>query len=107
MARARYRDPLYQQAIRIWTLTIERHGARCSAKLCLWGDRTIPAGAPRTAWDMGHDETGHIITGPEHRRCNRHEGSVRGNHLRAMRRRAAGITPTRTPTTHTVSVNQW
>lgn len=110
MARKRYRDPEYKRAVAHWTLIIARHDTRCCARLCLFGDRTIPAGADRATWDMGHDPTGTIITGPEHARCNRHEGAVRGNTLRGMRGRTRRLLAAqRTPTAQRsrVSVNQW
>ena len=104
MAHRRYRDPTYVTAVRHWTAHIARHGARCHERLCLYGDRTIPTGADRRAWDLAHDRATGAILGPAHRRCNRSEGARWQALIRAAR---TPHRPRTTPTQPRVSVNRW
>lgn len=48
----------------------------------------IVPGAP---WDLGHTLDRQSYTGPEHRRCNRRDGGVRGNRARNTRRRSTTL----------------
>lgn len=65
-----------------WQRTIDAHGARCAAQVCLESSRVIPHGT--TAWDLGHTADRSAYSGPEHRRCNRSDGGKRsGRHRRS------------------------
>jgi hypothetical protein len=74
----------HQRAKAKWKPTVDAGLAYCHAKLCLmptrWIDPTLP-------WDMGHTEDRTAHTGPEHPRCNRTEGAIRGNRNRNAIRR--------------------
>ncbi|HYQ67764.1 hypothetical protein [Actinophytocola sp.] len=55
---------------------------RCRAVQCLMPTRWI---WPGEAWDLGHDER-RQWRGPEHEKCNRSEGGIRGNAVRGQPR---------------------
>ena len=69
------------QALRAkWKPLVEAGQVRCHATHCLMQSRWIQ---PGTLWDLGHTPDRRGWTGPEHRRCNRADGAVRGNKRRA------------------------
>lgn len=45
-----------------------------SSGACLYSTRYIP---PGTAWDVAHDDSGTVIIGPAHAKCNRSDGGKR------------------------------
>lgn len=87
MAKPRYRHAHQQQRKQLEPM-IEAGEAYCVEPVCVMSTRWIP---PGTAWDLCHDPTGTIVTGPGHARCNRREGAARGNRMRRH-------TPTQAPT---------
>lgn len=76
----------HQKLRRAWKPYVDAGKVRCHAVVCLMPSRWIAPGAP---WDLGHtrDRTG--WTGPEHRKCNRAEGSAR---IPKWRRRRPTVT---------------
>lgn len=79
MALSRY-GYAHQQMRAQWILAVNRGTVDCHARVCLELSRRIE---PGSAWDLGHDSTATVWTGPEHSRCNRTEGATRGNRIRA------------------------
>jgi hypothetical protein len=67
-----------------WKPVVDAGLAYCHAKLCLMPTRWID---PALVWELGHTEDRTAWTGPEHRRCNRVEGAIRGNRQRRRHRR--------------------
>lgn len=51
----------------------------CRQPECVMPDRTI---APNEPAHMGHDDTGTVLIGPVHARCNTRDGAIRGNKMR-------------------------
>jgi hypothetical protein len=68
--------PAHEAQRRAWSPKVARGEADCHARICLEPSRRI---TPGTEWDMGHTPDRTAWTGPEHARCNRSEGAVRGN----------------------------
>lgn len=61
----------------------DRHGSlRCRAEVCVMPTEWI---YPGQRWDLGHDGD-REWRGPEHERCNRSEGTARGNRMRGRPR---------------------
>jgi len=56
----------------------------CCQPQCVMPTRDIP---PWAKAHVGHDNTGTIIIGPVHARCNTRDGAIRGNQKRGRRRR--------------------
>jgi hypothetical protein len=55
---------------------------------------------PHEPWDLGHDDSdlnGRRYAGPEHARCNRGAGAVKGNRMRVRVRRRVATQPTPIP----------
>lgn len=52
----------------------------CTAVVCLMPSRAItnPNGREPDGLHLGHEDDGATIRGPEHGRCNTHDGAVRG-----------------------------
>lgn len=67
-----------------WAPVVARGEATCHAAHCVMPSRSIAPGEP---WDLGHTSDRSTWTGPEHRRCNRRDGAVRGNRARGGRGR--------------------
>ena len=67
-----------------WKPYVEAGMVQCHAVECLMSSRWI---TPGSTWHLGHtpDRTG--WTGPEHAKCNTHEGAVRGNRQRPNTRK--------------------
>mgnify|MGYP000877122639 CR=1 FL=1 len=81
MAKAKYQTPEYRAA----RAAIDQAQARdewltCVETVCLMETRDI---APTDRADVAHDETGTVILGPAHARCNRSEGATRMHRDRA------------------------
>lgn len=66
-----------------WAPQVAAGMVQCHAVTCLMPTRWI---APGSDWDLGHTPDRSQWTGPEHRKCSRSDGAVRGNR---MRQRAA------------------
>lgn len=73
-------DAAHKRERERWRSTVERGEVDCHAVRCLMDERRIQ---PGDEWDLGHDPTGTVWTGPEHAPCNRSEGATRGNRMRA------------------------
>jgi hypothetical protein len=61
----------HQRLRAYWKPIVEAGQAECHAERCLMPSRWIIPGTP---WDLGHQPGKAGYRGPEHRRCNRHEG---------------------------------
>lgn len=79
MTKPKYRTKQHQQARAHYAQVIRRGEGWCVEPVCLLPTRHI---APGTAWDVCHDPSARIITGPGHAKCNRAEGAKRGNAMR-------------------------
>ena len=84
MAAPKYETPEYKAEAKRWADTIKAAGATCQQGLhadtsgtCLMGSRDIPAGSPRKAWHLGHNDEGTRVIGPTHARCNSADGGQR------------------------------
>lgn len=85
MSKPRYRHA-HQQERKRWAPLVARGEAQCAEARCLMTSRWIP---PGSTWDLAHDETGTIVIGVSHAKCNRSEGATRGNRMRGRRRGAS------------------
>ncbi len=59
-----------------WQPEVKAGRAFCQAATCVEPTRWI---RPGSAWDLGHTPDRTSYTGPEHRKCNRRDGALRGN----------------------------
>ena len=73
--RAAYKQARQAQATGQWL--------ECHQPVCLESSRDI---APHQPVDIAHDDSGDVVLGPAHRRCNRVDGGKR-RHLRTPVRR--------------------
>jgi hypothetical protein len=91
MVKAQHETPEYRSARQTFAAEVKAGRGWCCQPVCIMTSRWIPPGA---LWDVAHDDTGTVILGPAHRRCNRRDGAIRGNQMRARRyfppRRGAG-----------------
>lgn len=82
----------HQKMRESWKPYVEAGMAECHAAECLEEQdghgRRIQPGTP---WDLGHNRDRTAWTGPEHRRCNRHEAAVRTNRKRGQQARRSRI----------------
>lgn len=85
MAKPRYRYA-HQQERKRWEPVVAAGEAYCAERRCLMRSRWIAPG-PWWTWDLAHDETGTVVIGVSHARCNRSEGATRGNRMRAKQSR--------------------
>jgi hypothetical protein len=94
VSKAKYRWA-HQQERKTWAPIVDAGEAWCQQT-----EPTLPGSAPGTGcvmktrwiapgtpWQLAHDDTGTITLGPAHRRCNLRDAAVRGNKMRARRRR--------------------
>lgn len=75
----------YRALRKWWSQLVLAGGVECCAERCLMPQRAIRPGEP---WDLGHSADRTVITGPEHRRCNRSDGARRGNASRQQRKQS-------------------
>lgn len=88
MAGPQHRTPEYRAAYRaIKAAQAQGQWLVCVQPVCVMTTRDI---GPTQRVDVAHDDSGTVILGPAHARCNRSDGAVRGNHARGTRH-----TPTR------------
>ena len=81
MTQPRYRYRHQQTRARLQPL-VDAGEAYCTQPVCVMRSRWIP---PGSLWDLAHDDSGTVTLGPAHRRCNRRDGAVRGNKMRARK----------------------
>jgi hypothetical protein len=82
VVKPQHETPEYRAARQRFAIEVKAGRGWCSQPVCVMSTRYIPPGA---LWDVAHDESGTIILGPSHRLCNRRDGAVRGNRMRARR----------------------
>jgi hypothetical protein len=73
-----------------WAPHVAAGIVQCHAAVCVMPLRYI---VPGEQWDLGHTADRTAYTGPEHRRCNRRDGAVRGNRQRSSKRVESRPTP--------------
>lgn len=76
----------HQQERQRWVPVVEAGDAHCAEKRCLMRSRWI---TPGSKWHLAHDESGTIVIGVSHARCNTSEGATRGNRMRGRRARSS------------------
>lgn len=67
---ARHDTPEYRDSRKKWGRVVAYGAGVCHQPVCLMADRYIPPGTP---WDLAHDDSGTVILGPAHAKCNRSE----------------------------------
>lgn len=90
MAKPQHRTAEYRQAEASCKQQVTTGQAFCVEPRCLLPSRWIPpwfADVKPRLWSVSHDTTGTVVLGPSHKRCNLSEAAVRGNRMRAARRR--------------------
>ena len=85
MPDPRYSTPEYRAAHRN-AKRAQRQGEWliCQQPVCLYNTRAIP---PTDDIDIAHDDTGTIVLGPAHRKCNRSDGGKRRHRPKVYARR--------------------
>lgn len=84
MAGPQHRTPEYRAARKAYTQAQARgEWHECVQPICLAPSRAIPPDAPI---DVAHDDSGTIILGPAHARCNRADGGRRRHQPKQLRR---------------------
>lgn len=81
MAKAKYTGA-YLALRRAYAPVVARGEAVCSEPVCVMQSRHI---VPGSRWHLSHDETGTVVLGPSHAKCNLSEAAKRGNAARAPR----------------------
>lgn len=74
MADAKYSTREYREARTRYRTLIESGQGWCAQPVCVMADRWIPPGAD---FDTAHDDSGTVILGPAHTKCNRSDGGKR------------------------------
>ena len=83
MADARYQTREYRAARKAITAAQARgEWLVCVQPECVMGTRDI---APSQATDVAHDDSGTVVLGPAHMRCNRVDGGKRRHTVRVRR----------------------
>lgn len=81
MADAKYNDREYRAARARYAREVEAGRAYCAQPVCIEADRWIPPGP----FDTAHDDSGTVILGPAHTRCNRVDGGKRRHAAKVTR----------------------
>lgn len=85
MAKPQHRTPEYRRAYAQLRAAQSRGETLvCVEPVCVMASRAI---APWMRASVSHDPSGTVILGPSHLRCNLREAAVRGNKMRASKRR--------------------
>ena len=82
MVKPQHRTTEYRAARVRLDVEVKAGRGWCVQPECIMTTRYIP---PHTPWDVAHDDSGLVILGAAHRRCNRRDGAVRGNKMRARK----------------------
>jgi len=86
MTQAKYQTPEYRRAYAALRAAQKRgEWLTCCQPQCVMPTRDIAPGQPA---HVGHDDTGTILIGPVHARCNTRDGAIRGNRMRGRDRHA-------------------
>ena len=88
MAKPQHRTREYRQALKVLGAKVARGDGWCHEPECVMRSRRIPPGAK---WSVSHDPSGTRIIGESHLRCNLREAAIRGNKMRAARKRRGVI----------------
>lgn len=79
MAGPQHRTPEYRAARKAYTAAQQRgQWHECVQSVCVMPSRAIPPDQPI---DVAHDDSGTVILGPAHAKCNRADGGRR-RHLK-------------------------
>jgi hypothetical protein len=85
MAKPQHRTPEYVAAYKaLKRAQSAGQYLQCVEPVCVYNTRLI---TPWQRASVSHDQTGTQILGPSHLKCNLSEAAVRGNKMRARRRR--------------------
>jgi hypothetical protein len=84
MAKPKYQTREYRAARASYTRAqAQGQWLTCAQPVCVMDSRAIP---PTHPIDVAHDDTGTLILGPAHQRCNRADGGRRRHTTTAPRR---------------------
>jgi hypothetical protein len=83
--RDKYQTPEYRRAY-VALKQAQKAGRwlQCVQPECVMPSRWI---SPDQKAHVGHDDSGLVIIGPVHERCNTRDGAIRGNRMRGLQRR--------------------
>jgi hypothetical protein len=85
MASPQHRTPQHRRAYQaIVKAQAQGRWLTCMQPICIMDTRDIPPTCPA---DVCHDDSGTIILGPGHARCNRHEAGKKRHRIRRRVRR--------------------
>lgn len=79
---SKYRTPAHKAVLAAYKQAIRANGyVLCAAVECVFPSRAITNtnGSQPDGVTAGHTPDGVTYNGPEHRRCNNHDATVRGN----------------------------